>query len=176
MKPITDTTAIARFQRLVDEMTVPNGAFERDFDDGWSREHVWKVVPVETERSHFSPQEIDRIVPALNSSGYNQCFAVATEPLDPLPSCYQVIISRDDLVNFNRECALLRYLLTDEARSWAISCYGGYKLFAGSPAMLESLLGEPIPAARKRFWDFVQILDHGDPESLLLKTASRYDD
>src|SRR5271154_620647 len=122
MKPITDPTAVTYFQRLVDEMTVPNGTYEREFDEAWLQSHQWKVVPVATEVSHFSPEEIEWIVPSLNHAGYSQCSAVATEPLDPLPLCYEMSISAEDFRNFNRECGLLRYLLMDEARSWAISC------------------------------------------------------
>jgi hypothetical protein len=176
MRAITDPLAIARYQGLVDEMTVSNGTYEREFDQGWLRDHGWRVVPVASEISHFSPEEIDRIVPALSRRGYRQCFAVATEPLDPLPLCYEVEISGEDFRRFNRECALLRYLLTDSANSWALSCYGGYKLFAGTTLMLEQLLGEPIELARKKFLEFAQSIEPGSVDTLLLKMASRYAD
>jgi hypothetical protein len=64
----------------------------------------------------------------------------------------------------------------DDAHSWAISCYGFYKLFAGPPGMVEVLLGAPISVARKAFWDFALSLDPTDPESPFLKVASRYAD
>jgi hypothetical protein len=106
----------------------------------------------------------------LNRAGHNECLALATEPLDPLPACYQLTISEADLRNFNGECALLRYLLTDEPRSWAISCYGGYKLFAGQREMLEALVGKPRSVAQKEFLEFARLLHQGDPESRLMRT------
>lgn len=174
MKPITDTTAVARLQKIADAMTVARGSYERDLNPAWLHGHGWKVVPVKSEISHFSPKEIERIVPALNRVGYTQCMAVATEVLDPLPACYQLTISEEDLRAFNRECGLLRYLLMDEAPAWAISCYGAYKLFAGPPETLEHLLGVPMPVARQAFLRFAEELEQGDSESLLLKMASRY--
>jgi hypothetical protein len=174
MKPITESSRVNRYVRLVDEMLIAKGTFGRDFNLTWVRYHGWKVVPAKSEYGHFSLEEIERIVPSLNAAGCAECLAVATEPLDPLPSCYQVAISKEDFVNFNRECGLLGYLLMDEARSWAISCYGKYKLFAGPTQMLESLLGTSIPLAHKNFSEFARSLDIGLTHAPYTEMASRY--
>ncbi len=151
------------------------GRYERDFDLAWLRRE-WKVVPAKSEYGHFRPEEIERIVQALNLAGYTECLAVATEWLDPLPSCYEVAISSEDFRNFRRECGLLGYLLMDEARSWAISCYGKYKLFAGPAQMLEMLLGTTISVARKEFGEFAKSLDVGLAHAPYTTMASRYSD
>jgi hypothetical protein len=174
MKPITDASRVDQYFMLVDEMLLDKGTYQRNFDPAWLRHRGWKVVPVENEISHFSPEEIERIVPALNQSGYSECLAVATEPLDPRPGCYQVTVSEDDFRNFNKECGLLAYLLMDDARSWAISCYGTYKLFAGPTETLKTLLGIPISVARADFQKFAEDLDQGDVNSPFQKMALRY--
>jgi hypothetical protein len=112
----------------------------------------------------------------LRLAGYTKCLAVATEWLDPLPCCYDVAISSEDFRNFHRERALLGYLLMDEARSWAISCYGKYKLFAGRAQMLELLLGTAISVARKDFAEFAKSLDGGLAHGHYATRASRYSD
>jgi hypothetical protein len=175
MKPITNPSAVTLYLKLIDEMMIASGSYERDFDPAWLRLRKWKVVPSASEYGHFGPEEISRVVPVLNNAGYSQCLAVATEPLDPLPLCYDVVVSAEDFRNFRQECGLLRYLLMDEARSWAISCYGGYKLFAGPTELLERLLGQSIPAAQKNFRAFIHSIDPGITDSLLLRMASRYE-
>jgi hypothetical protein len=174
VKPITDPSRVDRYVKLVDEMLVAKGTYERDFDSKWLRDHGWKVVPVKSEYGHFSPDDIERIVPALNAAGYTECLAVATEPLDPLPTCYDVAISKEDFRYFRQECGLLGYLLMDEAPSWAISFYGTYKLFAGPTRMLEPLLGMTISAARIDFWEFARSLDIGLTHARYTEIASRY--
>lgn len=175
MKPITDASQVGRYLRSVDEMLVAKGTYQRNFDPVWLQNHQWKVVPAKSETGHFNPEEIERIVPTLNQAGFTECLAVATEFLDPLPVCYQVIISPEDLNNFNKECALLGYLLMDAACSWAISCYGSYKLFAGPTELLEALLGSPIPIAREAFRQYSEELDEGLADSPYQKMALRYE-
>jgi len=176
MKPITDPTLVNRYTRLVDEMLVLKGTYERDFDPAWLRRHGWKVVPAKSEISHFSPEEIERNVPALTSTGFKDCVAVATEVLDPLPACYRLAISKEDFYDFNRECGLLGYLLMDEDRSWSMSCYATYKLLAGPTKTVEALLGKPIAVAREEFLAFARSLDKGLPNTPFSKMASRYTD
>jgi hypothetical protein len=173
MKPITNPSQVAQRLNLVDEMMIA-ATWERDFDPAWLRLRAWKVVPAASEYGHFGPEEISRVVPVLNNAGYRQCLAVATEPLDPRPLCYDLAVSAEDFSNFREECGLLRYLLTDEARSWAISCYGSYKLFAGPTELLERLLGQPVPAAQKNFRSFIHSIDPGT-DNPLLRMASRYE-
>ena len=84
--------------------------------------------------------------------------------------------SKEDFRNFREVCGLLGYLLLGDSRSWAISFYGTYKLFAGPTQMLETLLGTPISAARKDFWEFAQLLDIGRPNRPYTKIALRYAD
>src|ERR1700735_5163038 len=120
MKPVPDLARVHRYVRLSDGMLAAKGSYERDFNLAWLRDQRWKVVPAKSEYGHLGTDEIERLVPALNATGLTECFAVATEPLDPLPICYQVGISKEDFRNFHRECGLLAYLLMDDACSWTI--------------------------------------------------------
>jgi hypothetical protein len=173
MKAITEAREIEKYKKLVAEMTVANEHEEYHFRSDWILKHAWKVVPVE-DGDHFTEEDIATIVPALKNAGYRDCVAVATEPLGPMPSCFEVAITADDLREFNRECGLFRFLLTEKTRSWAISCNEWYNLFGGGEPLLEAMLGVPIEEARRRFLAFAEPLAKGDPADLLLKAAQHY--
>ena len=91
------------------------GRGDGDFDPAWLAKRGWQVVPVETERSHLSDEEIDRVVPVLNKAGHLECLAVATEELRPRPACCRIELSRQGIVDYNVECCLLGYMLMNEA-------------------------------------------------------------
>ena len=172
MKPITEKAQVERYQALVREMTHadPNRGYE--FNDEWVQEQGWKVVPVE-DACHFSPEEMSTLVSVLGGAGYSECVAVATEPLDPAPACYQLSVSEEDLRSFNKECGPFRYLLTDEDRTWAVSCNEWYNLFAGKPELLEAMLGKPISEAREEYLSFATTLAK-KPDEPLLQVAKHY--
>jgi hypothetical protein len=172
MKPITDPTLVERYQKLVREMTISEENKEYEFDFEWVRNHAWKVVPVE-DGNHFTPGDIRVIVPALRDAGYADCIAVATEPVGSLPAIYRLSVTEEDFMNFNSECGLLRYLLTDENRSWAISCNELYVLFAGKKDLLEAVLGKSIEQARRDYIRFATAISKKADEPLL-KVAERY--
>ncbi len=172
MIPITDATELQKYLGLVGEMTLSEENQEYHFNSDWIRKNGWKVVPVE-DGDHFSPEQIAVLVPALKTAGYNECMAVATEPLGPYPACYRLSISEQDLRSFNSECGPFRYLLTDEGRTWAVSCNEIYNLFAGAPEVLEAMLGNSIEDARQVYMDFIG-LPSMDPNGLLHQAASRY--
>src|ERR1700679_4392236 len=90
MKPITDPAKVSLYVGLADEMLLSKGSYMRDFDPAWLAKRGWQVVPVKTERSHLSDEEIGRVIPALNKLGHLECLAVATEELHPRPACYQI--------------------------------------------------------------------------------------
>ena len=138
-----------------------------DFEEAWIKEHCWKVVPSE-DTAHFAPGEIERLVRVLRNAGYSECIAVATEQVAPGPEVYRVQISEHGFRSFNAECGVLRYLLTVEDRSWAISCSEWFNLFAGPPDLLEEMLGESIEAARAEFMDYARILATDDEEPALI--------
>jgi len=173
MKAITEAQAVDKYKRLVAEMMLADEYRESEFRSDWILQRGWKAVPVE-DGNHFRPWEIDRIVPALLKAGYHECVAVATEPLGPFPSCFQLAMTPDDFRAFNSECGLLRFLLTDETRSWAISCNELYNLFAGEQSLVEAMLGIPIEEARQRFLAFAEPLALGNPEYPMLKVAQHY--
>lgn len=169
MKPISDKTEIAKYQALVSEMTVN----EYEFNVQWIRQTDWKVVPVE-DGAHFAEENISGFVSGLRGAGYTRCLAVATEPLGDMPPCYRLSISEADFREFNRVCGAFRFVLTDEERSWAISCNEWYLLFAGEESLLEAALQMPIPTAREKFMNFARPLAKGDAADPLLKVAQHY--
>jgi hypothetical protein len=173
MKAITEAREIEKYKKLVSEMMLADEYEESEFRPDWIRQRGWKVVPVE-DGNHFRDWEIATIVPALQNAGYRDCVAVATEPLDPFPSCFQLAITPDDLREFNRECGLLRFLLTEDTRSWAISCNELYNLFAGEQSLVEAMLGISVEEARKRFLAFAEPLALGNTAYPLLKAAQHY--
>jgi hypothetical protein len=173
MKAITEAREIEKYKKLAAEMMLADEYEEGDFRPDWILQRRWKVVPVE-DGNHFRPWEIATIVPALQNAGYHHCVAVATEPLDPFPPCFQLAITPDDLREFNRECGLLRFLLTEDTRSWAISCNELYNLFAGEQSLVEAMLGISVEEARKRFLAFAEPLASGNTEYPLLKAAQHY--
>jgi hypothetical protein len=174
MKPVTEQSQIDHYLALVREMTATDTEKPTGFKPEWVHAHGWKVVPVE-DSGHLVDEEIAVLVPALNRAGFTECLAVATEWLDPAPACYQLPISEDGLRAFNQECGLFRYLLTDESRTWAISCDVWYNLFAGPPELLAAMLGKPIEEARGEFLEYASILAGGtSPDESILQVAKHY--
>lgn len=141
----------------------------------WARNYGWKVVPVE-DTAHFASDEIGVLVPVLLDTGCTKCFAIATEPIDPAPVCYEISISGDGFRSFNRECGLFRYLLIDASRSWAVSCNEWYNLWTAPPRLLTAMLGKPIEEAREEFLDYAILLarEHSSDKSLL-QVATYYE-
>ena len=169
MTPITDSLTLCRYRILVNEMLTD----EVQFDSSWIQAKNWKVVPVE-DANHFTRDRISHITAALKKKGELECFAIATEPLDPLPSCYRLDISTDDLESFNQELGLFRFLLTSESRLWAISCNELYVLFGAGELLLEELLGERIQEARTKFMEFALPLSKGDPADPFVSISNHY--
>jgi hypothetical protein len=170
MRPITDQHENAAYQKLL--LGLIDDTKRTDFEREWITEHGWKVVPVE-DTAHFALEEIQRLVLILRNAGHSECIAVATEPVAPGPEVYRVPISEEGFRSFNAECGMLRYLLTVEDRSWAVSCGEWFNLFAGPPALLEEMLGESIDAARAEFLDYARLLAASDDEPALV-AAERY--
>src|SRR5579863_498433 len=173
MKAIQDTQAVDKYKKRAAEMMLPDEYHECEFRTDWIIQHGWKVVLVE-DGGHFRPWQIDRIVPVLQKAGYHHCVAVATEPLDPFPPCFELAIDTADFWEFNAECGLFRFMLMEETRSWAISCSELYDRFAGEKSLVEAMLDASIEEARKTFLAFAEPLSGGDPEYPPLKVAAHY--
>jgi hypothetical protein len=175
MNPIINPTEVGRYQEIVFEMTLKEPRRKGEFDPRWVRSHGWAVVPVE-DASHFAPEEIAVLVPALRKVGFRECFAVATQSVEPdgIPA-YSLAISEEDFQSFNAECGPLRYLLTDKSCAWAISCNEWYNLFAGPPKLVEAMLGKSLEGAREEFLDYAILLASGrNPDESILQAARHY--
>lgn len=171
MKPITDPKQTDGLEKLIRQMLQqqPDAV---DFSADWLTQHAWKGVPMES-MGRISPEDIPRIVSALNASGYSQCFAITTEPLGDLPTCYELSVNELEFRELNRQLGLFRFLLTDKDATWAISCNEWYNVFAGRPQMLEALMGKPIEQARQEYFEFATLLAR-HPDEPLLKVARYY--
>jgi hypothetical protein len=144
------------------------------FDPDWLQKHRWVVVPVE-DTGHFAEEEISRIVAVLGSHGHLTCLAIgAHDWLTPLPTSYELAISVDDFRAFNAECGIFRFLLTDAACSWSISCNEWFNLFAGPPAFVEQMLGVPIQQSREEFLEYAKLVEQGS-EGPLVEVARFYE-
>ncbi len=183
MKPVTDQTLVTHYAELFGEMLLARDGEEFELDPDWIGRRGWKVVPVESMVRIPEP-DIPRIAAVLHGAGFRSCVAVFNEPgyiqtlptvvpTDPpsdLATCYEVSISESDLSNVNRRLGPFRFLLSEESRSWAISCNETYNLFAAKAELLEGLLGRPLEQARREFLDFATSL--GDDG--LIHAAERY--
>jgi hypothetical protein len=134
----------------------------------------------------LATDEISRIISALKRAGCFQCIVIVNEAgyLQPLrpenelfddgATCYLLSVEESELMAFNRKLGPFRSVLTDEAKSWAISCNESYNLFAGSRDLVEAFLGEPVEQARKEFLDFASMMAKGRPDEPLMQAAARY--
>jgi hypothetical protein len=186
IKPITDAVQVARYGRLFGEMMLTGDGEECDFNLDWIRSHGWKVVPAES-MSRIPQPDIPRIVAVLRGAGFHRCVVVFNEPgyLQSLPvivpsepqsdlaTCYQVSVDEVGFTEINRQLGPFRFIVSDESRSWTISCNEWYNLFAGKPHLVEALMGKPIEDARQDFLDGALRADGYIDESLL-GVASRY--
>lgn len=172
MRRLLDNEA-ARLRELVRKMTTLSEQRGYEFDSAWVEQHGWVVVPVENT-GHLAEEEIDRIVPALNSTGHLTCVAIGAIDLpDPLPTVYELAASHDDLRAFNGDCGAFRFLLTDRELSWAISCNEWFNLFAGYPPLIEQMLGASIRQAREEFLEYATVVEQGS-EGRLVQIARQY--
>lgn len=183
MTPITEPSQVEQCRTFAAEMMLAED--ESEFNPDWVYEHGWKVAPVESA-ARIPAADIARLVSVLREKGCANCIAVLTEAgcLQPLtqdnqlsgemPTCYLVSVDEADLQRVNREPGPFRFLLTDELRSWAISCNEWYNLFASKPDLPAALLGESVDQAQRRFPEFASELADGKADEPLMKVALHY--
>lgn len=167
IKTVTDKAE--NYRALVSEMT----EHETEFSSQWLARTGWKVVPCESG-GRFFPEDIPRLVSALNAVGSLECFAVTTEDLGNVPPCYLVSVSEEGFRELNERLGMFQFLLTDEARSWAISCTVFYNLFAGPEKLVEAMLGKPVVEAQEAFHRIATEIAKGNPDDNFVKVARRY--
>ncbi len=170
MIAVTDQNQIARYRALISEMIEDQVQFKTQ----WLSRKGWKVVPTENGM-HFTHEDLTTIVSALHQAGFQKCFALASEDLNPFPSCYELSINQEDFEEYNRTCGPFWFLVTDESLSWAISCNNAYNLYAANPPLLEKLLNKSITKAREEFSAFAMQLAHGNADYPPLRVAKYYE-
>jgi hypothetical protein len=171
MKTLTDKSQIENYKALVSEMT----EYRTEFSAQWLAKSGWKVVP-DLSGGRILPRDIPRLVAALNAAGCFQCLAVTTEDLGDMPPCYRVPVSEEGFRELNAKLGIFQFLLTDEARSWAISCTVFYNLFAGPEKLVEAMVGKSVAEAKKEFLKIATEIANasGCFDEFLLKVARRY--
>jgi hypothetical protein len=183
MTPITQPDQVDRYRELASKMMLAQDECEFNFE--WVRDHGWKVVPKEAA-ARLPKDDLSRLTSVLSANGYSSCIAIITEagylqPLGPtnrllgdMPTCYRISVNEADFQSVNGELGLFRFLLTDEERSWAISCNEWYNLYAGKPDLVAALVGEPIEQAHHEFFEFASELAKGNSDEPLMQIARRY--
>jgi hypothetical protein len=186
MKPITDAVEVARYAKLFGEMMLTLDGEECDFNLDWIRSHGWKVVLAES-MARLPQPDIPRIVAALSRAGFQWCVVMFNEPgymqsfpvnvpSDPpsdLPTCYQVSVDEVGFSEINRQLGPFRFIVSEESRSWTISCNERYNLFSAKTELLEGVMGKSIEQAHRDFLESVSMTD-GYADESLLEVASRY--
>ena len=93
-----------------------------------------------------------------------------------MPPCYLIPVSEEGFHELNDKLGMFQFLLTDEARSWAISCTVFYNLFAGPENLVEAMLGKTVAEARKEYLQIATEIAEarGDPDDFHVLIARRY--
>lgn len=172
LRKLSDFDA-ARVRDLIVGMAVSEQDRGYDFNPEWIQSRGWCIVPVE-DGSHFTDEEIRRIVPVLDAAGCKSCFAIAAPDLPAeFANVYELSVSEEDFEVFNAEFGILRVLLTNADLSWAISCNEWFNLFAGPEGLLEQMLGVSINRARREFLAYAGVVEQGGSEGLM-RVARQY--
>lgn len=118
----------------------------------WVTHHGWIVVPTESE---VTLREAEWISNACQAYGYDECFAIITEP-DPISfNCYRLSTSKMGILHASYQAESNHYLLMPADQGFAIlRPFGLYSLVAGSNEFVEMAVGSTVETARKIFWDF----------------------
>jgi hypothetical protein len=138
----------------------------------WLKQNNWVAVPVESG-SHFDDEDARLLAHAMESAGIHSCFALATEPLQNFPVCFEVKATKEGLIAFSHECAHFNFILISESQSCAVLCtVYDYFLVSGMPEFVELALGCTIVTSRERF---LQFANDSDESHRLAEVARRYE-
>jgi hypothetical protein len=136
------------------------------------RNALWAAAGLVSDSFLPSKSCSDLLGKALIERQLTQVFAIATEPLGELPSCFAVTPSKDGLLNFSQKCAHFNFVLIPADRSAVILCtVYDYFLIAGPQRLVRDAVGGDIEAAWNCFEE-----QASDPwwEGRLHKVAERY--
>lgn len=150
VKPIIDACLIDKLKGYV--VGIVNDS--KYINSEWIKSGKYTAVPVESA-GHFDESDATRLADALQVAGYNEIFAIATEPLGDVPHCYKVTVSKEGLVKFSHVCSPFNFLLIPEDPKLAVLCtVYDYFLVAGPQAFVEAVVGKGIDSAREEFKNY----------------------
>jgi hypothetical protein len=146
IQPVRESELIDKVRQLAAVVVVGTGDVNRD----WVMDKHWVVVPVESE-DHFSGVAISRIEAGCRDVS-GRCFALITEEVYNIDSCFVVPCEVEALEEINNALALFPFVLVPEDLSWCIVCSKeDYYLVAGPSMFVETALGMSISAAQEAY-------------------------
>lgn len=175
--PLVDHVEIVEANLLVSEVADKPA----DIRGEWLRRHNYAAVPV-LSGPHFTERSASALSQAASELGSDECFAVATEPLENTILRYAVRLTPAGLLAFSDEGSQFYFLLVPQALTFAYLCTGSdqdYNIIAGPKQFVETALSESIVSAREKFLEFAARPSSvsGLSETMrnhLLQTAHRY--
>lgn len=146
IQPVRDRELIDRMRQLAAGVVVGTGDVSRE----WVLKKHWVVVPVESD-DHFSGATVARIAASCRD-GKDQCFALITEEVYNIDSCFLVPCEEAALEELNNALALFPFVLLPQERSWCIVCTKeDYYLVAGPSGFVETVVGMSIADAQAAY-------------------------
>lgn len=174
IRVISDPAIISKLENTVGSIIESHLHFRLE----WIEFNNWAVVPVE-KGPHFNEREAEWFVEAANLLDCKECFAIMTEPgHSDIPSCYQVPVSQEAVLEFGFAAATLNFIVISEDYSFAIlSTSEDYKLVAGPKAFVQKAVGSSIPTARSMFLNYYADDPMSPPKvrEFLISVAKRYE-
>ena len=114
----------------------------------WAKPMGCQVVPAESG-ARLPPAQILLVPNALRRRGYDQCYAIPSEPLGPSEGPLAIGATPDEFARLNERYGLFRFVIVSADRAWAIACNEWFNLFGAPPGLLAEMLGRsPVDAER----------------------------
>lgn len=173
LEPLMDSAEVERVSWLIADVVDKPG----DFNLEWISNQKWAVAPVEGAM-HFNDKDAELLSRAMQETGSETCFAVATEPLENFPTHYRVSTTSEGLLAFSHKCGSFYFVLIPATKDFAVVCTADdYYVVAGKRDFVARAVGSSIEDARYQFLAFASSTEW--PDSVrrdLLSVAHKYED
>ncbi|MFZ2958819.1 MAG: hypothetical protein WA705_18200 [Candidatus Ozemobacteraceae bacterium] len=162
---ISDVSKIMEIEETFKKVIHVSGELKKS----WVKERGGVVVPVESA-SHFDEHDAELISKAIQATGLRKCFGVAAEPLEGVPKLVEIRITKQGLLEFNRDFCHFNFALIGEFFEFIILCTtNDYYLVSGKRGFVEEAIGMTIEEGFRQFQMFVMAsnLSTGEKNRLL---------
>ena len=171
IQPVRELLLIDEIRQLA--ILVADGT--GDVNRGWVMDKHWVVVPVESE-DHFSGETISRIE-AYCRDAEARCFALITEEVYNVDSCFVVPCEAEALEEINHRLSLFPFVLFSEDLSWCVVCSKeDYYLIAGPVGFVEAAAGRSVAGAQEAYRRSAADWALGKQRQFHLSLAERYEE